>query len=546
MKNSIVIDPRDTVAVALTDLEPGTAVADGVSATETIKAKHKVALREFQKGDRVHMYGVTVGVAEAEIPAGGLITIKNLKHETDTYSADSRANAPAWQPHDVSQWKGRTFNGFHRSDGRVGTQNVWLVIPLVFCENRNINVMREAISETLGMGQRSRYEGLFKRMAYLREQGAPREDWLAEELPSEKEVSKRPFPNVDGVKFLLHGAGCGSVPSDSHTLCGLLAGYITHPNVAGATVLSLGCQQAEVSRLQDEIAKRDPNFDRPLHIHTQQKSESEQAMLTQALKEIFVGLDDVNRLERKPAPLSQLTIGLECGGSDGFSGLSANPALGRMSDTLVALGGTPVLAEFPELCGVEGELVSRCVSDSAAGRFQNLMNSYASRVEEAGSGFYANPSPGNIADGLITDAIKSAGAAKKGGTSPIVDVLDYPEWATKQGLNLLCTPGGDVESTTALAGAGSNLIIFTTGLGTPTGNPVAPTIKMSTNSELASKMSDIIDFDAGPIIRGEKTIEEMGDELFEMVIQVANGDFQTAAVRLGQDDFLPWKRGISL
>ena len=545
MKNTIVIDPRDTVAVALTDLEAGNAVSDGVTAIETIKAKHKVALRDFQKGDLVHMYGVTVGVAETEIPAGGLITIENLKHETDSYSADSRENAPAWQAHDVSKWEGQTFNGYHRSDGQVGTQNVWLVIPLVFCENRNINVMREAISETLGMGQRSRYESLFKRMAFLREQGASPEEWLTEELPSETETSS-PFPNVDGVKFLLHGAGCGSVPSDSHTLCGLLAGYITHPNVAGATVLSLGCQQAEVWRLEEEIKKRDPNFDKPLHIHTQQKTGSEQAMLTQALKEIFVGLDQINKLERKPAPLSKLTIGLECGGSDGFSGLSANPALGHMSDTLVALGGKPILGEFPELCGVEGELVSRCVSDAVAKRFQDLMNTYSQRAEEAGSGFYANPSPGNIADGLITDAIKSAGAAKKGGTSPIVDVLDYPELATKPGLNLLCTPGGDVESTTALAGAGSNIIIFTTGLGTPTGNAVAPTIKMSTNTELATKMSDIIDFDAGPIIRGEKTIEEMGDELFELVIQVANGEKQPHAVRLGQDDFLPWKRGISL
>jgi altronate hydrolase len=545
MNNSILIDPRDSVAVALTDLELGIPVGENVATVEFIKAKHKVALRDFQKGDRIHMYGVTVGVAEKFIPAGGLLTTENIEHEIDHYSAEDRTASTDWQAPDVSKWVGRTFNGYHRSDGRVGTQNVWLVVPLVFCENRNINVIREAISETLGVGQRSRYESLFKRMTYLREQSAPIEDWLAEELPLGKE-SARPFPNVDGVKFLLHGAGCGAVYSDSHALCGLLAGYITHPNVAGATVLSLGCQQAEVSILQDEINKRDPGFDRPLHIHTQQKSESEQAMLTRALKEIFVGLHEANKLERKPAPLSALTIGLECGGSDGFSGLSANPALGRMSDTLVALGGTPILAEFPELCGVERELLNRCVSDQVAKRFQDLMNTYSARAEEAGSGFYANPSPGNIADGLITDAIKSAGAAKKGGTSPIVEVLDYPEWATKRGLNLLCTPGGDVESTTALAGAGSNLIIFTTGLGTPTGNAVSPTIKMATNSELATRMSDIIDFDAGPIIRGEKTIEEMGDELFEMVIQVASGEMQPHAVRLGQDDFLPWKRGISL
>lgn len=546
MKTSIIIDPKDTVAVALEDLAPGIDVSPNIKTVEPIQAKHKVALKDFQKGDLIHMYGVTVGIANEAIPAGGLLTIDNITHEIDSYSASQREVMAPWTAPDISQWNGKTFDGYHRSDGRAGTQNVWLVVPLVFCENRNINVMREAVAETLGMGQRSRYESLFKRMAFLREQGASREEWLAEELPAGLGASSRPFPNVDGVKFLTHGAGCGSVYSDSHALCGLLAGYITHPNVAGATVLSLGCQQAEVSRLQEEIDKRDPGFDRPLHIHTQQKSESEQMMLTQSLKDIFVGLDDINQLKREPAPLSKLTIGLECGGSDGFSGLSANPSLGHMSDMLVALGGTPILAEFPELCGVERELLNRCVSDPVAKRFQDLMNTYSARAEEVGSGFYANPSPGNIADGLITDAIKSAGAAKKGGTSPIEDVLDYPEMATKPGLNLLCTPGGDVESTTALAGAGCNIIIFTTGLGTPTGNAVTPTIKMATNTKLAESMSDIIDFDAGPIIRGEKSIPEMGNELLDQVVDVASGKFQPAAVRLGQDDFLPWKRGISL
>lgn len=546
MKNTLIIDPRDTVAVALADLDAGASVNGTVRSIEKIPAKHKVALRDFKKGDLVHMYGVTVGVAQKDIAQGALITTGNLEHRSDSFSAAERVEQTDWAAPDMAKWQEKTFQGYHRSNGRVGTANTWLVIPLVFCENRNIAVMREAITETLGLGQRSRYEGLFKRMAFLREQGAPREEWLAAELPSEQEAVQRPFPNVDGVKFLLHGQGCGSTRQDAETLCGLLAGYITHPNVAGATVLSLGCQNAEVRILEEEIAKRDPGFNKPLHIHTQQKSASEQAMLTQALKELFVGLHEINQIERQPAPLSKLTIGMECGGSDGFSGISANPVLGHVSDLLVALGGISILSEFPELCGVERELLNRCVTDDAARRFQHLMNAYSARVEAAGSGFHANPSPGNIADGLITDAIKSAGAAKKGGTSPIVDVLDYPEVATKPGLNLLCTPGGDVESTTAMAGSGANLIIFTTGLGTPTGNAVSPTIKVASNSELAQKMNDIIDFDSGPIIRGEKTIQEMGEELFEMVIQVANGDYQPYAVRLGQDDFLPWKRAISL
>jgi altronate hydrolase len=253
-----------------------------------------------------------------------------------------------------------------------------------------------------------------------------------------------------------------------------------------------------------------------------------------------------NAIERKAAPLSKLCIGLECGGSDGFSGISANPAIGYTSDLLVALGGSVILSEFPELCGVEQDVSDRCVSEEAAHRFGYLMQTYAQRAKEAGSGFDMNPSPGNIKDGLITDAIKSAGAAKKGGTSPVVDILDYPEMVTKSGLNLLCTPGNDVESTTAEVGAGANIVLFTTGLGTPTGNPIAPVIKLSTNTPLYEKMHDIIDINTGTIIEGKETIEQAGERILEYVIQVASGEIEVAAVRHGQDDFIPWKRGVSL
>src|SRR6201999_1167875 len=220
---------------------------------------------------------------------------------------------------------------------------------------------------------------------------------------------------------------------------------------------------------------------------------SEAVLLKRAVKETFLELIEVNAQTRRPAPLNKLCIGLECGGSDGFSGLSANPALGVVSDILVAMGGSVILSEFPELCGVEQGLSDRCVTDEVAQRFMGLMSTYQSRAVALGSGFESNPSPGNIKDGLITDAIKSAGAARKGGSSPITDVLDYPEKVTKPGLNLLCTPGSDVESTTAEVGSGANIVLFTTGLGTPTGNPVAPVIKLSTNTALYRRMPDIID-----------------------------------------------------
>ena len=210
------------------------------------------------------------------------------------------------------------------------------------------------------------------------------------------------------------------------------------------------------------------------------------------------------------------------------------------------MGGKAILSEFPELNGVEQELINRCSDTETAGKFAHLMRTYAKRAEDAGSGFDMNPSPGNIRDGLITDAMKSAGAAKKGGTSPVAAVLDYTEQANKPGLNLLCTPGNDVESTTGLAGSGANIIVFTTGLGTPTGNPVAPVVKMSSNSSLAERMREIIDFDAGQIITGEATVEETGAELLQLIIDVAEGKVETKAESLGQDDFIPWKRGVSL
>jgi altronate hydrolase len=220
--------------------------------------------------------------------------------------------------------------------------------------------------------------------------------------------------------------------------------------------------------------------------------------------------------------------------------------VGHCADLIAALGGKVVLAEFPELCGVEQELIDRSVNDDVADRFSNLMRKYAKNATAVGADFSMNPSPGNIRDGLITDAIKSAGAARKGGTSPVAAVLGYPEYATESGLNLLCTPGNDVEATTGMAAAGCTVQLFTTGLGTPTGNPVSAMVKISTNSALARRMTDIIDINAGTIITGESTVDEVGEEILDYIIQLASGEFDTKAMELGQDDFIPWKQGISL
>ncbi|MGZ3764056.1 MAG: UxaA family hydrolase [Mucilaginibacter sp.] len=543
------IHPKDNALVALRDLEQGTPIefeGQNFKLLDKVAAKHKFALTVLHPDDSILMYGVLVGKATKHIPQGGLISTENIHHASSDFHLGKRKLD--WHQPDTSKFEGRTFMGYHRADGSVGTANYWIVIPLVFCENRNIQVMKEALVDKLGYKKAKNYESEVEQLMGLYHAGRSTQEILSADMQAgaEKAGTKRFFKNIDGIKFLTHDLGCGGTQQDSLALCGLLAGYITHPNVAGATVLSLGCQHAQAHILQDEIAKRDPAFSKPLVILEQQKVGTERKLLQEALKQTFTGLMEANQNERKPAPLSKLCIGLECGGSDGFSGISANPALGYVSDILVALGGSVILSEFPELCGVEQELSDRCVDEDTAKRFMDLMITYNKRAEEGGSGFYANPSFGNIKDGLITDAIKSAGAAKKGGTSPVTAVLDYPEKATKPGLNLLCTPGSDVESTTAEVGSGANIVLFTTGLGTPTGNPVAPVIKLSTNTVTYNKMPDIIDINCGTIIEGTETIKQAGERILEYVIKVANGEEQPKSVVLEQDDFIPWKRGVSL
>ncbi len=533
----------DNLLVAIKDLEKGSSVSfDGrdYTLTEEVKQKHKFVTEDLEAGAPVVMYGVLVGRTREALRKGTPVSRRNIKHDAEEFG--SRSPKGDWQGSDVSDYKSTSFEGYHRSDGQVGTRNHWLVVPLVFCENRNVLVLKEAFERQLGYGKSSPYEALVADLV-SRYSSGHQEPMTNDQRP---EANSQLFPRVDGVKFLTHDGGCGGTRQDAQTLCGLISGYINHPNVAGATVLSLGCQNAQIELLESELTNRNPNFDKPLLLFEQQKSQSEWDMMRSAIGQTFSHLEHANELERKPSTLSNLVFGMECGGSDGFSGISANPALGAAADLLVSLDGKVLLSEFPELCGVEQELINRCVSDAVADKFSAIMRAYSASAIAVGSGFDMNPSPGNIKDGLITDAIKSAGAAKKGGTSPVVDVLDYPEYVTKSGLNLLCTPGNDVESTTGLAGSGSNIIFFTTGLGTPTGNPVAPTIKVSSNSELANRLSDIIDYDAGGIISGEKSIEEAGEELMDLAIEVASGRVKTKAEILGQDDFIPWKRGVSL
>lgn len=544
------IHPKDNVLVALVDLEKGFTIDwNGYSFVlkDNVSAKHKFTVSNLDKNAEVYMYGVLVGKVNQALEIGTLLTVDNLRHAAGDFELGNRKLE--WHKPDVSGFVNRRFKGYHRSNGSVGTANHWLVIPLVFCENRNVLTLKEALEEKLGYRLDSKdYSFEVEELIARYKSGASVDELLSVDFSATplNTSQKRLFPNVDGVKFLNHDMGCGGTRMDSDALCGLLAGYITHPNVAGATVLSLGCQHAQASILRNEIAKRDPNFDKPLFVFEQQLEGTEQGLMEKAIKSTFAGLVQANQQSREEAGLDKLCIGLECGGSDGFSGISANPALGYLSDMLVTLGGSVILSEFPELCGVEQELSDRCVDEETAEKFMFLMKSYNAKAEADGSGFYMNPSPGNIRDGLITDAIKSAGAAKKGGTSPVVAVIDYPGVVNESGLNLLCTPGNDVESTTAEVAAGANVVLFTTGLGTPTGNPIAPVVKLSTNTKTFQKMPDIIDINCGTVIDGEESIAEVAQRILEYVIAVASGEQIPKAVQLGQDDFIPWRRGVSL
>ncbi|KGO93607.1 UxaA family hydrolase [Flavobacterium subsaxonicum] len=546
MKHLVIkINRADNVLVALQDLPKGTQLffeGETYTTTETIPAKHKLFMQDMHAGNEVFMYGVLVGKVQYDVLQGARMNVDNTKHAAEPYAY--RDVNFKWEAPDVSHFSHRTFNGYHRKNGVVGTANYWLFIPTVFCENRNLSIIKESLYSELGYAVDDKYKSYTHSLVKALESGESIDNISL--VPNNELKAKRTFKNVDGIKFLNHTGGCGGTRQDSETLSRLLASYADHPNVAGVTVLSLGCQHLQLNDFKDELLRRNPNFDKPYFVFEQQKAQSEEQMIQQAIRDTFKGLIEINKIERAPATLNKLTVGVKCGGSDGFSGISANPAVGHCADLLVGLGAKVLSAEFPELCGVEQEMIDRSVDRATAEKFIRLMTDYDELAHKVGSGFYMNPSPGNIKDGLITDAIKSAGAARKAGSSPVVDVLDYTEPATKPGLSLVCTPGNDVEATTGKAASGATLILFTTGLGTPTGNPVCPTIKVATNSILANRMSDIIDIDTGPIISGDKTITQMGEDILEYCIKVASGEEIPKAVQLNQDDFIPWKRGVSL
>ena len=549
-KTFLQINGVDNLLVALQNLKKGTEIihnGNSIILQDDIDAKHKFTTETIPMNGEAIMYGVLVGIAKQTIPKGGLVHTFNLHHASQEFKG--KIKEYQWSPPNVDKWKDKTFNGYHRTDGQVGTQNFWLVIPLVFCENRNIELLKNAFINGLGFQKNDPFT---EQVVILKNQVQNGEELKLPDFQKSKKTTlvhkSELFKNIDGIKFLTHESGCGENKDESDNLCSLLAGYCLNPNVGGITILSLGCQNSQISLFQQKLNEKDPNFSKPLYIFEQQQDEGSgvEQMLSEVIHKTFEGLVEINKYQRTSAPLSKLRVGVKCGGSDGFSGISANPAIGHTADLIVALGGTVMIAEFPELCGVEQELQNRSINSQVADDFGLMMREYAKRAAAVGAGFDMNPSPGNIKDGLITDAIKSAGAAKKAGSSPIEAAVGYGQYVVKSGLNLVCTPGNDVLATTGMAGAGATIQLFTTGLGTPTGNPICPMVKLSTNTRLAEKLPEIIDIDCGPIISGDSSVEEIGEEVLDYIIKLASGEINTKAMDLGQDDFMFWRRGVKL
>lgn len=531
MNKILKINEEDNLIVALSDISQGTEVFwenESYVLSTDVPAKHKFATEEMSVGEILYMYGVPVGRAIIPIQKGEIITVDNIEHYAAPISLENM-DPYIWNKPNIDKWVKRTFKGYVRKDGRVGTRNYWLIIPLVFCQNKNVAKLQEALSIPLGY-KTSDYSNITRNLL-----GSTDHSF----------INKRYYPNIDGIRGLHVNSGCGGTEFDARSLCKILACYADHPNVAGVTVFSLGCEKAQIGMFKEELAKINVNFDKPLLIYRQQDYLSEELMMTEAIEDTFQQLVEANKIKREEVPLSKLKIGVKCGGSDGFSGISANPVMGIVSDRIVALGGGSCLAEFPELCGAEGNILSRCVNFSDKEKFMFLMKDYEQKANSEGASIADNPSPGNIRDGLITDAIKSTGASKKAGSAPIIAVKEYGEQMPDSGLSLVCTPGNDLEAVTGQVAAGANLILFSTGLGTPTGNPITPVIKIATNSKIAVKLADMIDFDCGPIIEG-KSLDNVADNLLEVIIASASGNYEVKADRLEQYDFMFWKRNTSL
>ena len=486
---AIRIHPDDNVAVALEDIRKGEAVLN-VTAAEDVARGHKIALRNIREGEAVVKYGNPIGLARADIPAGAWAHVHNVRtglSESADYSYDHKVyDKPVVTP--------KTFQGYRREDGRAAVRNELWIIPTVGCVN---SIAARLVQENQHLVKGS----------------------------------------IDGLYTFAHPYGCSQMGDDHAQTRKLLAALCRHPNAGGVLVLSLGCENLTQEQFKAELGGWD---DRRVKFLVCQQVEDELEAGAKLLEELA---DYAGQFKRETLPASELVVGMKCGGSDGLSGITANPTVGRFSDRLTALGGTTILTEVPEMFGAENILFSRCENEEVFNKAVKMVNAFKDYFVSHGQVVYENPSPGNKAGGITTLEDKSCGCVQKGGSAQVVDVLEYAEPVTKKGLNLLSGPGNDLVSATDLTAAGAHIILFTTGRGTPFGAP-APTVKISTNTALYEKKGNWIDFNAGTVAQGED-LDQAGDRLLDFVLETASGR-RTKAEERGAREIAIFKDGVTL
>ncbi|MCR4807789.1 MAG: altronate dehydratase family protein [Lachnospiraceae bacterium] len=470
--DTLKIHPSDNVAVALLDLKKGTGInADGcqVPVLEDIGRGHKIALKDIKRDDPVIKYGCRIGIAIHDIKAGSFVHTHNVR------TALSEKEIYIYEPvvNELPSGEKRTFMGYRRRDGSVGIRNEIWIIPTVGCVNSIAGMLVRENTDLVG-------------------------------------------GSVEGINCFTHPYGCSQTGDDHETTKRILTALVRHPNAGGVLVLSLGCENLTMDQFKEELGEYDPERVKFL---TCQKAEDELKEGRKLLEELagYAGA-----FEREEIDARELIVGLKCGGSDGLSGITANPTVGRFSDKLIGMGGSTVLTEVPEMFGAESMLFNRCKNREIFDKAVGMVNAFKKYFTDHGQVVYENPSPGNKAGGITTLEDKSCGCVQKGGSAQIVDVLKYGERVRERGLSLLSGPGNDMVSTTDLAACGAHMILFTTGRGTPFGAPV-PTVKISTNTELYKNKGNWIDFNAGGIAGGLDTTEEAAGRLLDLVLSVASG-----------------------
>lgn len=489
MEKSIRIHPLDNVAVALTDLHAGETVA-GITLREDVPAGHKVALAPLHPGDKVIKYGCPIGHATVEVAPGSWLHTHNVRTDlSDTLTYTYTPTHPHLEKHAPD-----TFPGFPREDGRAGVRNEIWIIPTVGC----VNDIASALA---------------------------------------RRAQKFLHGSVEDVIAFRHPYGCSQMGDDQENTRRLLADLIRHPNAGGVLVLGLGCENSGVDALWPYLGEEPLPRVRTLVC---QEVEDELAAGEALLREL---IDQAAPWERVPVSTEKLVIGLKCGGSDGFSGITANPTIGAFSDRLIARGGTTILTEVPEMFGAETLLMDRCESEAVFRQTVSLINDFKHYFTANHQTVYENPSPGNKKGGITTLEDKSLGCTQKSGSAPVVDVLPYAHRVEKPGLNLLSAPGNDLVAATALAAAGAQIVLFSTGRGTPFACPV-PTVKIASNPILAQRKRNWIDFSAAPALEGV-SIEQLGEALYRKVLAVAGGE-PVKSEEAGFHDLAIFKQGVTL